>query len=414
MYQRLLETAGINEATDHIASIGQPRKSAPELLVIDRALSYMLPSVRSGMISRLLSTITELDTAESRIRQANIKAQKLWRALDSSVSPISQLPDDLLLLIFEHGAQDEIAELLTHEGAEVDMVKGMSGDAPLSDGTHQTIPFSLLISHVCENWRALAIGRSTLWTRIRPSWNIDHIQAWLDRSKTKPLHLDMVESTDHLEKANRDLLRAHVDRWASVSIHIGSIFASNGSEDSIVADFSDLLFDMSGDVPGSSPIPTLRYLSVSSPVSVRLATMPSWQPLLPHLETLRFRNAAADTLEDFFETVIRAQVDLSGLFTWNWSGIGAAQRLRSLTLRSSTFAQDEENSLEEPFTPWSLPTLKHLCIDWTPSGVCKTFLTLLRAPRLESFHVNLRGKDRSAKQAILDFVRVLAPYAPFS
>lgn len=404
LYQRLLETAGINEVTDHIASIGTPRKSASELLIIDRALSSLLPSARGPMVTRLLTTIRELDTAEYRIRQASIKAQKLWRALDPSVSPISQLPDDLLILIFEHGARDEVDELLAQEGVETDIVKSIIGDGTLSDGSRPVTPFSLLVSHICENWRALALGRSSLWTTIRPFWNVDQIRAWLERSKTKSLHIDMVDSTDNLEPANRDLLRAHISRWASVSIHIRSLFVSDGSEESLMANYTDFLFNMGGRDGRVTTIPTLRHLSITSPVSVRLPIHSAGQCILPELETLRLQNAAADSLDEFFMNAIHAQVDLSGLFTWNWSGIGSAQRLRSLTLRSTFSAQDEENELEEPFSSWSLPTLQHLCVDVMPSGVCKSFLTLLYAPHLESFHVNLRGKDRRAKQTILNFV----------
>lgn len=400
LYQRLLETAGIKDVTDHVASIGSPRKSHSELLVIDRVLGSMLTSTRSGIISRLLASINDMETAESRLRQGKIKAQKLWRALDPSVSPISKLPDELLTIIFEHGAAQEIVELLQHDGSDPDDAKTMV-EAALADGPRSSISFPLLISHVCSNWRALAIEKSTLWTRVRPFWKVEQIHTWLERSRTQLIHIDMLDASEPISDAIFDLLRAHLPRFVSVSIHIRSVFLSDGSEEHLMHDYAELLFDARD---GIKPLAELKHLSISSAVSVWFPNHFHGTKILPKLERLRFRQASTDYLDEFFLRVVQAQVDLSGLFTWNWSGIGAAQRLESLTIRSTLTAQDQENELEEPFVRWSLPTLRHLCIDWTPSGVCSSLLTLLRAPHLESLHVNLRGKDRRARRALIDFV----------
>lgn len=404
LYQRLLEAAGIKDVTDNVASIGAPQKSHSELLVIDRILGTILNSTRSGIISRLLASINDMETAEDRLRQGKIKAQKLWRALDPSVSPISKLPDELLMIIFEHGAAQEVVEVLRHDGSDADDAKTMVETA-LTDGTRPAIPFSLLISHVCSNWRTLALDKSTLWTRVSPFWSVEQIQAWLERSRTQLIHIDMLDASESVGDMVFDLLRAHLHRWVSVSIHIRSVFLSDGSEEQLMHDYADLLFNASN---GVKPLAELKHLYISSAV-------PVWFPnhvhgsegsphILPRLERLRLQRASTDYLDEFFFRVVRAQVDLSGLFSWNWSGIGMAQQLQSLTIRSPLSAQDQENELEEPFTRWSLPTLRHLCIDCTPSGVCSSLLTLLRAPRLESLHVNLRGKDRRARRALMDFV----------
>ena len=404
LYQRLLETAGIKDVTDHVASIGATRKSYSELLVIDRVLGPMLTPTRNGMVSRLLAGISEMETAEKRLRQGKVKAQKLWRALDPSVSPISKLPDELLTIIFEHGAAQEIVELLQHDSSDLDDARTMV-EAALADSTRSTISFSLLISHVCSNWRNLAIEKSTLWTRIRPFWRVEQIHAWLERCKTQLIHIDMLDASEPIGDEIFDLLRSHLHRCVSVSIHIRSVFLSDGSEEDLMHDYGELLFDARD---GVKPLPELKHLSISSAVPVwfpsHLHGSEASAQILPRLEKLRFQRASTDHLDEFFGRVVHAQVDLSGLFSWNWSGIGVAQRLQRLTIRSPLTAPDQENELEEPFARWSLPTLRHLCIDWTPSGVCSSLLTLLRAPRLESLHVNLRGKDRRARRALIDFV----------
>ncbi|KAF8322681.1 hypothetical protein DL93DRAFT_1051321 [Clavulina sp. PMI_390] len=399
VYQSLLRTAGIHPVSDHISSIGAPLKAPPELLIIDRALSPLLPKVRGGMISRLLNTINELAIAEDRIRQASIKSQKLWRALDPSVSPISQLPDELLLMIFDHGAQDELTQLLTYNSESSDFP--VVGDATLETNIRPHFPFPLLVSHICENWRSLALDRSSLWTHINPYWNIHQVTMWLQRSKNKPLHLDLIDAVSRVGEIQYSLIREHASRWSSAVVHIGNV-VMEGGEDGVANCLSDFLFTTNGDKP--TRLPRLRHLSISSSASVRLPLYASGLDLFPSLETLRLSNAAVGSIDELFSRVIRAQADLSGLFTWNWSGIGSATRLKSLTLHSPPGAQDEENGLEDGWTTWSLPTLTHLCIDSMPSGVCRSFLTMLRAPALQSFHMFLKGKDRRARQAMLDFV----------
>lgn len=409
LYNRVLQTAGVNDVTDHVASIGPTRASASELLVLDRALPGPLSSVRDAMITRLLSTISELDTAENRIRQASIKAQKLWRALDPSVSPISKLPDDLLILIFEHGARLEVVELLAPPGRMDEAPKISSGDSPLES----SFLFPLIASHICQNWRALALQRSSLWTVIRPDWKTSQIAAWLSRSKSKGLHIDMRDDRCPVSADRAILLRSVLGRWVSISLSIRSesLIIPGLEMDDLVNNCTNFIFDTRSGTSAPIPIPSLKHLSISATSPVQLYLETSRDTLLPRLETLVLDNTTIDSLDEFFPNVMLATIDISGLFSWNWSGIGAAQRLQSLTLRSRQYAPDEEDEVEASASPWSLPTLKHLCIDTMPMFVCQSFLRLLRAPNLESFHVNLRGKDRRARQAILSFVSVSLRFA---
>lgn len=384
----------------------------------------MMASARSGLVERLLGTIDEMNRAENCMRQANIKAQKLWRALDPSVSPISQLPDDLLLIIFEFGAMNEVARMLAHTPDRYDTmaVTVRSGNDTeehwlgSAEGLTELLtatPFPMLVSHVCGNWRNLAVERSSLWTRVRPFWDFNQIWVWMKRSKNQPLHIDMLDARTPIPLCNMDVMRDHLERWKSISLTLTAPSINDGTEEELIASYAALLTHGHKQTEPNEPkpsrfvLPALTWLSISSSIPVRLPITD--QSLFPKLETLRLHRVGADSLDSLFERVVTAQVDLSGLFTWNWAGIGAAQRLTSLTMRSPHTAQDAENFLEGTEAHWKLPTLRHLCIDLTPRGVCRSLLELLRAPNLESLSVNLRGKDLRTKWAILEFVSRSVP-----
>jgi hypothetical protein len=364
----------------------------------------MLSLFKQDMVSRLLGAIKQMELAEDHLRRANIKAQKLWRALDPTVSPICQLPEDIVILIFEHGVADEITRLIQATDTAV-LEDQEQTRLPLDQPVqHPSLCFSLLVSHVCSFWRTLALSRSSLWTLIRVSWSINQISTFLTRSKNHPVHLDMLRLTG-AEKAHRDtldLLERHVTRWRSLSMSFGAPGIDHWTQ-LVVDKFTRFIFGNDPSVPRIFPQLQTLYIASSSHFG--------WLPLhtasatFPLLETLRFAGVAAETLDNLLSNVRKAQIDLSGLFTWNWRGLGHASNLVSLTIRSSSNqTADEENELEGDDTLITLPRLMHLCIDTTPPRVFGSFLMLLRAPNLKQLSVNLRDLDNVAKRRLSAFV----------
>lgn len=356
------------------------------------------------MINRLLQTIEEMEQVEVNLRRAKIKAQKLWRALDPTVSPISQLPDDILLLIFEHGAIEEISSLYRRiEILDADDHSRKSTAHDLESTPRLSFPF--LVSHICSFWRAIATSRSSLWTAVHPSWPVEQIQSVLTRSKNYPLHLDLTHlaGKSRLPSHALELLQSVRHRWGSLFLHLEHPEWDEWDQ-ALVNLYTKFIF---GESSNTTPIlPALKVLYISSSAA--------WLPFqthsveFPQLRTLRFHKVAPDILESLVANVRRAQIDISGLFTWNWRGIGLAANIESLTLRSPPDSADEENTLEGGEESITLPRLLHLCVDMTPPRVTESFLKLLRAPALKSLHVSLRTQDRRSKRSLIRFVSFIS------
>ncbi|KAF8133295.1 hypothetical protein EV363DRAFT_51114 [Boletus edulis] len=95
-------------------------------------------------------------------------------------------------------------------------------------------PFLILVSHVCQHWRNLAISTPSLWTSVSISpISYQHLATFLTRSKCLPLDIRIrLGSHDHgvrrkiesstLPMADTKLLFSllvvHVDRWRSIDV----------------------------------------------------------------------------------------------------------------------------------------------------------------------------------------------------
>ncbi|KAG1743314.1 uncharacterized protein EDB91DRAFT_1126758 [Suillus paluster] len=223
--------------------------------------------------------------------------------------PVNDIPPELLSLIFEVGAQsiseededeDEEDEAMAafwnlEAGAEdgVDEVSDTThlqqsrgtgnvndgvddeGSEPsmASDSTFEAAPpFEVLISHVCQHWRTVALNTPSLWTKIDvsplESPPFERVQILLERSKSLPIdiHIDCEPPDDdddddeeeedysgsedsELDQSPRSmsfsdldnlmsLLIPHISRWGSIEVAVACykhmfIFLSAVSDPSI-------------------------------------------------------------------------------------------------------------------------------------------------------------------------------------
>ncbi len=55
------------------------------------------------------------------------------------------------------------------------------------------VPFPVLVSHVCQHWRRVALETPQLWTHIGvdETSNIEEVAEWISRSKACPLDIDI-------------------------------------------------------------------------------------------------------------------------------------------------------------------------------------------------------------------------------
>jgi hypothetical protein len=188
---------------------------------------------------------------------------------DSFVPPkdsclVNNIPPEILSLIFEIGARSfEDEDFDEEEGAdEVDSVTGGTPDKirdgddvseSASDSTIETmLPFEVLISHICQHWRAVALRTPSLWTKINvspfESVFFERTKILLERSKSLPIDIGVDcrgQPPDDYEKGsfrNLDVLMSllvpHISRWRSIEVAVSRykymfIFLSAVSDPSI-------------------------------------------------------------------------------------------------------------------------------------------------------------------------------------
>jgi hypothetical protein len=216
--------------------------------------------------------------------------------------PVNNIPPEVLSLIFEIGARsfedgedsDEEDEAMAtfwnlEEGAEDDIDGGVpvdgsqdgdenqggdksqDGDAVSDLDSDSTIeaspPFEVLISHVCQHWRTVALNTPSLWTKISVSHldsaPFERVKVLLERGKSLPIDIHIDCEPDDDEEGSCDsgfedsefdqsprsmsfsdldalmsLLVPHVSRWGSIEVAVSCykhmfVFLSAVSDPSI-------------------------------------------------------------------------------------------------------------------------------------------------------------------------------------
>lgn len=183
-------TSAAETITAHEAHIDIPHTRIAELLRTNEPpllheLKSALARVSAGRNS-LEDLGTRVRELEGALAQARIEQHAIRRAISDYARishPLRRFPDDILIEIF----------LLA------------LGTLPMEDVTKQvaTWPRSLnmlplILSHVCAQWRAVAIGCSPLWShfiidferhRVPSQKTLHRYGVWLQRSGGSPLHV---------------------------------------------------------------------------------------------------------------------------------------------------------------------------------------------------------------------------------
>lgn len=102
----------------------------------------------------------------------------------SDGTPVHNLPNELLSYIFTLGSKGERDDDDDDEEEEEE-------DATSEPGPH--FPFQVLVSHVCQRWRVVAIETPTLWAVLDFSEGppFEKSRTWLERSKECPLDIEL-------------------------------------------------------------------------------------------------------------------------------------------------------------------------------------------------------------------------------
>ena len=161
----------------------------------------------------------------------------------SDGTPVHNLPNELLSYIFTLGSEverrgdgddddDDSDEEEEEEEGE---------DATSEHGPH--FPFQVLVSHVCQRWRVVAIETPTLWTDLDFSEGppFEKSRTWLERSKECPLDIELD---------------------CTVESELESESGSEASEDQVdPASEENELF--APQIPGGPPLPPLRGKAIT-------------------------------------------------------------------------------------------------------------------------------------------------------
>ncbi|KAI0269814.1 hypothetical protein BC834DRAFT_1014196 [Gloeopeniophorella convolvens] len=109
--------------------------------------------------------------------------------------PIDSLPNELLSYIFTLGTEAEEDGDEDEDEEDQEMFMDILGQGSSDDGDddESQLSFQVLVSHVCQRWRKIAINSSTLWTHLDFAEGppFDKSRAWLERSKECPLDIEI-------------------------------------------------------------------------------------------------------------------------------------------------------------------------------------------------------------------------------
>jgi hypothetical protein len=181
---------------------------------------------------------------------------------------VNSIPPEVLSFIFEIGVRSvdsgwgsyEIA----HDNADgvtgacsqdEEEARGHDGGGPfkLADQSPFMPPFEVLVSHVCQRWRTVALVTPSLWTKISVSLLesvcLERPKTLLERSKSLPIDIEIDccsqppdDCYEEVSFRNLDalisLLVPHISRWRSIEVAVSChkyilVFLSAVSDPSI-------------------------------------------------------------------------------------------------------------------------------------------------------------------------------------
>ncbi|KAI0784784.1 hypothetical protein C8Q75DRAFT_777595 [Abortiporus biennis] len=170
------------------------------------------------------STIS--DSSSTTLHRSQLQVLKFGRPYppkSNFMAAIHTLPVELLTRVFVLGCEDE---------PDPD-------DRPL--GKH---PFEVLVSHVCQHWRDLAIRTAVMWTliHIRTVPHMDRARAYLTRSMKAmiDIFIDTCSAEEHQpgytlfrEEFHQvfGIVVPEINRWKSISLKVRDLVCKRGARE---------------------------------------------------------------------------------------------------------------------------------------------------------------------------------------
>jgi hypothetical protein len=343
-------------------------------------LSLLLPGRRSSMdnlgdhTAPCFSPISHHSNALQTLLQVGIREE--YREHTPTDSSIHRLPPEVLLIVFECG---------------------LNLDRPYAFLRRLRVPFSVLVSHVCAHWRAVALQSTCLWTDIQLT--LHHgIKLWkiyLQRSFPAPLSLDLICGPSRglhdvaMLSSALHLLIPHIHRWRRLTVFT--------DRDQVIKALAEGLKDATAPI-----LETLEFLHHD--VSWWGDAMPIqfFCGDTPKLSTIRLRNVTWDWRRTWPIHLVTLDLEIPHSYTHmalSWGEfedmVINSPNLKHLGLAGAPIALP---ATDLHFEPVAIDTLRSLRLkpierDRYSSRLCSLLLT----PRLEELTIEggMRGVMRA-------------------
>ncbi|KZS95678.1 hypothetical protein SISNIDRAFT_483899 [Sistotremastrum niveocremeum HHB9708] len=166
-----------------------------------------------------------------------------------------------------------------------------------------------VLASVCSRWRAAALSESSLWqslslTKQWPAHPVEFVDAWLQRSKSKPLHLSFnfsqvytlnnIDDAQYSVESVWQLVVENIHRVKSLDVIVSDTHLADLMERLGEAEGAPLLQNFNLEIPGppgcfSSKAPITKSLPPAPRLEIVRLTGASitWDALKPSLPSLR-------------------------------------------------------------------------------------------------------------------------------
>ncbi|KAI0029165.1 hypothetical protein K488DRAFT_10507, partial [Vararia minispora EC-137] len=314
------------------------------------------------------------------------------------LTPINALPNEVLADIFVLGADMQAEE-------PIDLDPDARSDAGADEDAE--VDFEVLVSHVCQRWRAVALGTPALWNCVSFSEGppFERSRTYIERSREAPLTITIDCTVQPRQTdgrvlpedlpAIRDLILPHVGRWRSFECAVSSYAVMH----------STLLA-----LSSAGPAPELDELMLYDhgehddeyesfhPASLRAPLLPfgGIAPNLRHVVLwgvhLDWERAAFLTGLETLELAYHAR-DVRPSYAVFARMLSSSPALHRLSLQLSCPAGDAD---DWPVTPLPLPCVDQLQLAFLDPSTVLALLARLALPALRHLALEADPDDYSA------------------
>jgi hypothetical protein len=375
-------------------------------------LSLRLLQAVEALSLRVESHLDEVDLShpllapipeEKAKRAANLETELLGAIDDSEIiaSALNQL-QNVRDLVFERRQRVQRAKAgITALPPEVLQIVFLAlVDDHILDPVHRPFCHSAhVLSHVCSEWRQIAIQQSALWHKIDLGlFNENQFALKIERAgPIQPLTLALrVDDVHVLDLA--DMIQDYAERWEAIDI-----FASSCSRSDLSQVFNGL---------GLSKFSSLRHFSVVGSgrthgtisremrfLGPRNPEKQSRHPLLSYLSTSHVRFA---DFQDIVDTLTTLTTKAAGYPARTWlTVLTRAEMLRYLTITDENLSSTSDPVVTAPIT---LPHLEALTLSECSPRAMRFMFRAIHAPELLTVSIDFPFTGRlEGKHARADF-----------